>query len=254
MKIFKDTIQEISNGVKSFINFDLIDEAVAKLGKVNAEFSDEEKKALQCIIEVSKKITIVVNDAKNIVSQVKVVCSTLNRVINSKANSTDKKIRLPILVFEKNMGDLLPKLENAKDGLSKVTAELDAIVFQITNLKTWCLGKKKELENAKESSLTIECAAAYGGEASATVVVGGVVAATFWRNPVGWVAGIVATGTAAGSAAAASFSLAAGITEGNIISGLKKMYNDGIKELEASEGNFQEMSKKNKERSKILTE
>ena len=65
----------------------MIDEAVAKLGKVNAEFSDEEKKALQCIIEVSKKITIVVNDAKNIVSQVKVVCSTLNRVINSKANS-----------------------------------------------------------------------------------------------------------------------------------------------------------------------
>lgn len=151
------------------------------------------------------------------------------------------------------MGDLLPKLENARDGLSKVTAELDAIVFQTTNLKTWCLGKKKELENAKESPVTIERAAACRSEASATVVVGGVVAATFWRNPVGWVAGIEATGTAAGSAAAASFSLAAGITEGNIISGLKKMYNDGIKELEASEGNFQEMSEKNKERSKSLT-
>ena len=252
--IFKGVIQEISNVVKSFINFSLIDEAVAKLGKLNHGFSDKEKKALHCIIEVSKKITIAVNDAKNVLNEANILCSTLNRVINSKASSNDEKTHLVILVFKESMDDFLPKLENARVCLSKITAELNTIVLQITNLKTWCLGKKKELENAKKSCITKERAASYSGAASATVAVVGIVAATSWWNPVGFVAVIISTGVAAASAAMASFSIAAGVTEGNIIPGLKKMYNDGIKEMEESVGNFQKMSKENEERSTILTE
>ena len=100
--------------------------------KVNAEFSFEKKKAFQWIIEAHKKIIIAVNDGKNVVSDVKSLYTTLNRVINSKAGSNDEKIRLAIAVFEKNINDLLPKLDNAKDGLSKITTELETIVLQIT--------------------------------------------------------------------------------------------------------------------------
>ena len=254
LNIFKVTIQEIGKGIKSFLIFKLIDELVAKIRKVNVNFSDEEKKALRCIAEVGKNITIAVNDAKNLVEQVKILCSTLNRVINSKANNNDEKLHLAISVFEKSMDHLLPKLENARDGLSKVTAELNAIVLEIANLKNWCLNKKEELENEKKSSVTKQRAAAYGGAATATVTASAIVATTCWWNPVGWVAGIIATGTAAGSAALTSFSIAANVTEGHKIPVLEKKYDDGIKDLEESLSTFQKMSNENKERSKVLTE
>ena len=240
MKIIKD----LYYGIKALAGLDWIDKAVEQLQKVSAQFRDEEKKVLQCIIEADEKIAIAVNDAKNVVSDVKSLCTPLNKVINSKASSNNNKICLAISKFKESMDCFLPKLENARDGLSKVTAELDTIVLQNTNLKTWCFGKKQEQENVKNSSV-VQVRVAHA-TVNATVTVACTAAAVcLWNgNPLAWV-----PGTAAGFAA-----ITIGVTESATIPQLRKMNDDKIKELEKSITMFQEMSKKNKERSKSLTE
>ena len=45
LSIFKITIKDLSDGVKSLAGFYLIDKAVEEVSKVNSEFSEEEKKA-----------------------------------------------------------------------------------------------------------------------------------------------------------------------------------------------------------------
>lgn len=254
LSIFKNTIKDLSDGVKSLAGFYLIDKAVKEVSKVNSEFSDEEKKALQCIIEASKNITIALNDSKNLVSDVKSLCTTLRRVINSKAGSNDEKIRLAISVFEKSMADLLPKLDNSRDGLSKVTIELQTIALKITNLQIWFSSKKEELKNVKNSSVAKERGLVYGSVAGAVISLAGTVAATRCWNPVGWVAGIVATGTVTASAGSVSCLIAAGVAETTTIPQLKEMYEDGIKKLDESANKFREMSTENIERTESLSE
>ena len=237
-KILKQTIKDLGDGVKSMAGFDLIEQAVEQLLKASTEFSHEEKKALQCIIDANKKIAIAVDQAKNVVSDVKSLCTTLNNVINSNTKSNVDKMRVAISVFKKRMNTLLDKIEKARDWLTNITSELEATVVEITHLKSWSLGKKQELENAKNLAVAKERGAAYGGAAGTTVAVAGTVAAVFCWNPIGLLAGKVA----------------AGVAEGATIPQLEKMYDDGIKGMEESAKQFEEMSKRNKERTKNLKE
>ena len=252
--IFKQTIKFLSDGVKPLTGFNFIEHTVKQLSKVIAEFSDEERKALQCIIKANKTIAIAVNDAKNLISDVKSLCNTLATVLNSQDGSYNKKIRLAILLFNESFGSLLAKLYNAIDGLNKVTPELEAIALKITHLMTWCLGKKQELENVKKICVAKERRFAYGGAAGTTVAVGGTVAAVCLWSPIGLLAGIVAAGVAASSTAAVSFSVAVAVAEGATIPQLQKMFDEGIKGMQESVNKFQEMSNKSKERTRRLNE
>ena len=252
-KLLKQTIKDLGDGVKSMAGFDLIEQAVEQLLKASTEFSHEEKKALQCIIDANKKIAIAVDQAKNVVSDVKSLCTTLNNVINSNTKSNVDKMRVAISVFKKRMNTLLDKIEKARDWLTNITSELEATVVEITHLKSWSLGKKQELENAKNLAVAKERGAAYGGAAGTTVAVAGTVAAVFCWNPIGLLAGKVAAGAAAGSTVV-TFAAAAGVAEGATIPQLEKMYDDGIKGMEESAKQFEEMSKRNKERTKNLKE
>ena len=244
-KLIVQIIKDIDYALKSLAGFDWIDKAVEQLSKVSAEIRDEEKKTLQCINKTEKKIAIAVNDAKNVVSDVKNLCTTLNKVINSNAGGTNVYLIIEhIRAFATSMGDcLLTNPDNARDGLPKVTAEVKANFFKISNLKDLCFGRKQQLENAKNSSVVKVRVP------GATVAAAGIVAAACWWNRVGWVAGIEAAGTAAVFAL-----IIAGATECATIPQLKKMYDEGIKGLEESIDKFQDMSKCNNERTKSLTE
>ena len=109
-KIFKQTIKDLRDGVESLSGFDFIQDTIDQLSSESAEFSDEEYKAFQCMFESKKKISIAVNDAKNVVSDVKALCITLNSVINDETGSNDQKVHLAIKTFKLSMNDLLPKL------------------------------------------------------------------------------------------------------------------------------------------------
>ena len=247
-------IKCLSDGDKLLALFNFLEQTLEPLSKVSPEFSDGVKKALQCIFKAKKETAIGVNDAKNLVSNAKYLCKTLNTVLNSQAGSNDKKICLAISLFEKSIGSLLSKLYNARDGLSKVSTELETIVLEIIHLKTWCLGKKQELANVRKISVAKERGCTYGGAAGTTVAVASTVAAVSWWSPIGLLAGLVAAGAAASSTAAVTFLVAVAVVEGVTNPELEKMFDDGIKGMQESVNKFHEMSNKNKERNRRLNE
>ena len=249
-KSFKQTIKDLRDGVESLSGFDFIQDTIDQLSSESAEFSDEEYKAFQCMFESKKKISIAVNDAKNVVSDVKALCITLNSVINDETGSNDQKVHLAIKTFKLSMNDLLPKLEHARDGLSEVTRDLESLASEITRLETWCSGKKQKLENEKKLCVAKKRGVAYGGAAGVTAAAAGTVAVFCWWNPIALLAAKVAAGAAASSTV--SFSVAAGVVEGATIPQLKEIYDKGIKGMKESVKKFQEMSEKNKERTKSL--
>ena len=233
MNILKQAIGEINDGIKSLAGFDCKHNLVQKLLKETNELSFEKKKDIQLIVYANKKIAIALNMTKNVVSDVQVVRITLSEVINSNAGSNHKKIHLAISAFEKSMGVLLPKLDNARDGLSNVTPELKSIAFSIRNLLTSCSNKTKQLKNEKEESAIKKRRDAYGGATNTAIVATGA-AATIAAilNPVATIlASIVAAGATGFPTAVVAFPIAAGYTETAMVPRTKKKYDERIKRM-----------------------
>lgn len=134
LHILKQAVGEITDSISSLSCFDPFYNAGQYLLTESNELSDEQRKVIQLIVVANKDVATALNVAKNLVSDVKALCTTLSEVINSNAGSNDKKIIFVISVFEKRMGVLLPELANASDKLFKANEELKSITTPIKNL------------------------------------------------------------------------------------------------------------------------
>ena len=235
MAISADTLKDIISVFKKnmswMTNNEVVEKAIDNLVKTDDQMEEDEKKALESVVNACQKISRANELATKAVNSLSGHIKALLRVFHGQKKLDLENVKPAIqLYMDKLHKEVLPELKEAHDAIDEAAKAQLEMKCQLEELQGGLERKITELDQEESGATTAARGVAYGGAAGTTVGVAAILAAINFWNPIGW----VAAGAAIAAGTAITFGVAAGVVEGDQIPKLKKVYNTTIGEVKRS--------------------